>query len=101
MEPLEYAGSKAPKKGGGFKGLALVGGAMATVAALGVGAVLAVFFAATVVVIGLMAVVLIGLGSLAYRARKATRPGKDPDIIEARHISGHSWVAYGWDQRGR
>ena len=101
MEPLEYAGSKAPKRGGGFKGLALIGGALATVAALGVGAVLAVFFAATVVVIGLMAVVLIGLGSLAYRARKATRTDKDPDIIEARHISGHSWVAYGWDQRGR
>ncbi len=100
MEPLEYAGSKAPQKGGGFNGLAWIGGALATVAALGVGAVLAVFFAATVLVIGLMAAVLIGLGGLAYRARKASRP-KDDDIIEAHHIAGHSWVAYGWDQRGR
>ncbi len=100
MEPLEYAGSKAPAKGGGLKGLAWIGGALATVAALGVAAVLAVFFAATVVVIGLMALVLVALGGLAYRARKVTRP-KDSTIIEARHISGHSWVAYGWDQRGR
>jgi hypothetical protein len=23
----------------------------------------------------------------------------DPDLIEARHIGGHSWVAYGWDGR--
>ena len=100
METLDYAGSKAPLRGAGVKGLAWIGGALATVAALGVGAVLAVFFAATVVVIGLMALALIGLGGLAYRARNVSRP-KDPDIIEARHISGHSWVAYGWDQRGR
>ena len=24
----------------------------------------------------------------------------DPDLIEAKNVGGHSWVAYGWDQPG-
>ena len=41
----------ARKHGSTLRGLAAVGGALATAAAIAVGAVLAVFFAATVVVI--------------------------------------------------
>lgn len=104
MEPLAYAGSRGPVTVGasrwGLQALAWIGGLIATVCALGVAAVLAVFFAATMVVIGLMSAALIGLGGLAWRARKATR-SEDPTLLEARHVGGHSWVAYGWDRRGR
>src|SRR5690242_14823020 len=108
MEPLAYAGSRgsAPPPTGhrfGVKSLAWIGGALASIAALGVAAVLALFFAATIVVIGLMATAVIGLGGLAYRARKTLHPRDpdDPTLLEARHVGGHSWVAYGWDRRGR
>jgi len=81
-----------------FRSLAAVGAAVAWTAAVAVAAVLAIFFAATVVVISLMGVALLGLAGLALRARRMrTRPGSD--IIEARHIGGHHWVAYGWDGR--
>jgi len=105
MEPLAYAGSRGavPPYGAsriGLKGLAWIGGLLATIGALGVAAVLAVVFAATVVVIGLMSAALLALGGLAYRARRAVKT-EDPNLLEARHIGGHSWVAYGWDRRGR
>ncbi len=61
---------------------------------------LAIVFAATLLVIGLMSAALIVLGAFAYRARRAGQ-AKDPGLLEARNIGGHSWVAYGWDQRGR
>jgi hypothetical protein len=80
--------------------LAWIGGVLATIGALGVAAVLAVVFAASLVVIGLMATATLALGGLAYRARRSSKPS-DPTLLEARHIGGHSWVAYGWDQRGR
>ena len=83
------------------KSLAAVFGALAAAAATLIGAVLAVIFAATVVVIGLMAAVVIGLVTMALGARRASRARKpaDPDLIEARPVGGHSWVAYGWDSR--
>jgi hypothetical protein len=85
----------------GFKGLAWIGGAVATLAAAAIGAVLAVFFAATVVVIALMASALLGLAGLAMRARRSVRARApaDPNLIEARNVGGHSWVAYGWNER--
>ena len=81
-----------------FRGLAWFGGAIAWMAAAAIGAVLAVFAAATVVVIALMATALLSLAGMAMRARRTvrTRTGQS-DIIEARNIGGHSWVAYGWD----
>jgi hypothetical protein len=100
MESLAHAGSRAPRRRTGLTGLAWVCGALATVAAISIGAILAIFFAATMVVIGLLTAVVLALGALAFRFRKVTRE-KDTTIIEARHIGGHSWVAYGWDQRGR
>ncbi len=105
MEPLAFAGPRGPipsvgPSRWGVQLLAWIGGLIATICALGVAAVLAVFFAATMVVIGLMSAAVLGLGGLAYRARKATRT-EDPNLLEARHVGGHSWVAYGWDRRGR
>jgi hypothetical protein len=85
---------------GGFKSLAWLGGLLATLAAAAIGAVLAVFFAATVVVITLMGAALLALSGAAMRARRTVR-ARDPQLIEARHIGGHSWVAYGWDRHNR
>ena len=82
---------------GPFRGLAWLGAAIAWAAAAAIGAVLALFFAATVVVIALMAAALVILAAAAVRARRTVSPPADPDLIEARHIGGHSWVAYGWD----
>ncbi len=59
---------------------------------------LAVFFAATVVIVGVLGLALLGLGAFAYRARRSLRR-PEPGVIDARHVGGHSWVAYGWDQR--
>ena len=84
-----------------FKGLAWLGGALATCAALAVGAVLAVFATLTVVVIALMSGTLLGLAVLANRARRSVRAkaATESDVIEARNVGGHSWVAYGWNER--
>ena len=84
-----------------FKGLAWLAGALATCAALTIGAILAVFAAATVVVIAIMSSALLALAGLAMRARRSvrTRANTDPDLIEARKVGGHSWVAYGWNER--
>ncbi len=84
-----------------FKGLAWLAGALATCAALAVGAVLAVFATLTVVVIALMSSALLGLAVLANRARRSVRAraSAESDVIEARNVGGHSWVAYGWNER--
>ncbi len=79
--------------------LAWMFGALATSVAVVVGAVLAVVFAATVVVVGFMGSALFGIAAFALRGRKGkTQPG-DPSLIEARNVGGHSWVAYGWNER--
>mgnify|MGYP001545168076 CR=1 FL=1 len=100
--PRAEVGGRGPKRAGPpvLKSLAWLGGLVATVCALGVAAVLAVVFAASLVLIGLIARATIALGGLAYRARRTSQPS-DPTLLEARHVGGHSWVAYGWDQRGR
>lgn len=84
-----------------WKPLAWVGGVVATVCAAAVAAVLAVVFAASLVVIVLMASVLLVFAGLALRARRTMRRNTRTDIIEARHMGGGSWVAYGWNQHGR
>jgi hypothetical protein len=81
-----------------FRGLAWFGGAIAWIAAGAIGAVLAVFLTATVVVIALMATALLAVAGMALRARRTVRARTlGDDVIEARNIGGHSWVAYGWD----
>jgi hypothetical protein len=85
--------------GSALRSLAVVGGAVATAAAVMVGAVLAVFFAATVAVIAVMASALLGFAGLAMRARRTAKARADNGVIEARHLGGHHWVAYGWNER--
>jgi hypothetical protein len=91
-----------PKASGiAWRSLVTVAGAVATSIAVAVAAVLAVVFAATLVVIGFMATALLGLAAFALRARHghAANTPSDPSLIEARHMGGHSWVAYGWNER--
>jgi hypothetical protein len=87
--------------GSALRSLAAVAGGLATVAAVAVGAVLALFAAATVTVIALMGSILLGFTGLAMRARRTVRARRprDGDVIEARHLGGHHWVAYGWTER--
>jgi hypothetical protein len=84
-----------------FKGLAWFAGSLAWVTAAAIGAVLTVFFVSTLVVIVIMATALLAVASVALRARRTVRARSTTpdDILEARHIGGHSWVAYGWDGR--
>ena len=79
-----------------------VGGLIATVAAMAVGAVLAVFTAAAVAVIALFAAVLVFFAGLAMGARRKAvlRTRRTDDVIEARKVDG-AWVAYGWERPGR
>lgn len=84
---------------GPFRSIAWLGATIAWTAAAVTGAVLALFFAATMVAILFMAGVVVALSAAALRARRTVRASVDPDLIEARHIGGHSWVAYGWDGR--
>jgi membrane glycosyltransferase len=90
----------AASEGSALRSLAAVGAALATTGAVIVGAVLAVFAAATVAVIAVMASALLGFAALAMRARRKVRTRHAPDgVIEARHLGGHHWVAYGWNER--
>jgi hypothetical protein len=82
-----------------WRGLAWFAGGLATVAAALVGAFMAVFFAATLVVIAVLASALLALAAAALKARRTVRAPVDAGLIEARHVGGHSWVAYGWDGR--
>jgi cation transporter-like permease len=82
-----------------FRSIAWLGGAIAWTAAGVIGAVLALFFAASVMALLFMGGVVAALALAAMRARRTVRASIDPDLIEARHIGGHSWVAYSWDGR--
>ena len=62
-----------------------------------IAAVLAIVFAATLVAVAVVASGFLALAAFAPRGRRAKV--SDPDLIEARHVGGHSWVAYGWDGR--
>ncbi len=79
-----------------------LGGLIAAVAALTVGAILAVFTAAAVAVIALFASVLVFFAGLAVRARRraTVRARRADDVIEAQKV-GDTWVAYGWERHGR
>ena len=88
----------ANRHGSALRSLAMLVGMLATTAAVIVGAILAVFFAATVALIAVMASALLGLAGLALRARNTARARAD-GVIEARHLGGHHWVAYGWNER--
>ena len=82
-----------------LRNLAWIAGALATSAAVVIGAVLAVVFAATVVVVGFIGSALFGIAAFAFRGRKTAKTPADDGLIEARNVGGHSWVAYGWNER--
>ena len=44
-------------------------------------------------------VLAIGLAGLALRAKRTVNARRDDGVIEARHMGGHHWVAYGWNER--
>jgi hypothetical protein len=90
----------AGRPGSALRSLAAIGATLAAAAAVIVGAVLAVVFAATVAVIAVMSSALLALTGLAFRARRTARARRrDDGVIEARHLGGHHWVAYGWNER--
>lgn len=99
--PAERLQSRPQKGFPGGKSLAALAGAICTLVAAVVGTALAVALAASVVVIALMGGALLFLASAAFRARRTAKAPQDPgpQILEARHVGGHSWVAYGWDRR--
>ena len=80
--------------------LVWLGGVMATMVALSIGAVLAVFATAAVVILALMTSATLAFATLAARAGRRSRvKAGDGDLIEARKVGGHHWVAYGWNER--
>jgi len=88
----------AARHGSALRSLAMLVGLLATTAAVIVGAVLAVVFTLTVTVIAIMTSALLGFAGLALRARR-TATARADGVIEARHLGGHHWVAYGWNER--
>jgi hypothetical protein len=99
--PAQRLQSRPSKGFPGGKGLAMLAGAVFTVIAGLVATVLAVALAASVLVLTVFGGALLFLASLAMRARRTAKAKAEPgpQIIEARHVGGHSWVAYGWDRR--
>ncbi|MDB5451359.1 MAG: hypothetical protein JWQ46_23 [Phenylobacterium sp.] len=89
----------AARHGSALRSLAVIAGTLATAAAVVVAALLAVFFAATVAVIAVMASALLAFAGLAMRARRTARARRNDNVLEARHLGGHHWVAYGWNER--
>jgi hypothetical protein len=87
------------RHGSALRSLAVLVGLLATTAAVLVGAVLAVVFTLTMTVIAIMTSALLGFAGLALRARR-TATARADGVIEARHLGGHHWVAYGWNERG-
>ncbi|CAN5201564.1 hypothetical protein BH10PSE2_BH10PSE2_23650 [soil metagenome] len=86
-----------------FAPLLWLAGLVATVAALTLGAILAVFTAAAVAVIALCASVLVFFAGFAVRAHRRVSPARRAtdtadDLIEARKV-GDTWVTYGWERR--
>jgi hypothetical protein len=84
-----------------YRGYSAILGLVAAAVATIVGVVVAITLALSVVVIGLFGGILLAFASLAMRARRKSKakPANDPQIIEAQRVGGHSWVAYGWDNR--
>lgn len=78
--------------------LARMGAALAGVGAAAVGLILALVFAATLMMVVVGAAAFVLAAAVVLRFRAPARPA-DPDLIEARHLGGHSWVACGWDTR--
>ena len=84
--------------GAALRGLAWLVSATAWAIGVAVAAMIALIFAASLVVIGAMASIFFIAAAAGLRARRSMKTPTDPEIIEARHVGGHSWVVYGWDE---
>jgi hypothetical protein len=81
-------------------GLARIGVTLAWGAMGLVGAVVAAVIAATLVAIAVVGSAALAVAAVTLGARRVVRSGSaDSDLIEARHVGGHSWVASGWQGR--
>lgn len=107
QDPVASLGFAARRRGPSWTApFTALAGMIATVVALAVGAVLAVFTALAVALFALCAGVLVFFAGFALRARRQTggrnRRADDPagDVIEARKV-GDTWVTYGWERTGR
>lgn len=100
---LFFANAGARRSGGLLAPVMWLAGMIATVAAMTIGALLAVFTAAAVAVIAVVAAVVVFFAGLAFRARRTmTRRDRraGDEVIEARKVDG-AWVTYGWERPGR
>jgi hypothetical protein len=71
----------------------LIGGLVALIAAF-VAVVLALAFFLFAILTAVVLTLRAAIGGVRF-----VRPKSDPNLIEARRVGGHSWVAYGWDGR--
>ena len=69
----------------------LIGGVAALIAA-----VIAVVLALGFFLFAILTAIVLTLRAAVVGVR-IVRPRRDADLIEARQVGGHSWVAYGWD----
>ena len=102
---LLFATANGARRPGGLLAPVMwLAGLIATLAAMTIGAVLAVFTAAAVAVIALFAAVVVFFAGFALRARRTmtgrNRRAGDDGVIEARKVDG-AWVAYGQERTGR
>jgi hypothetical protein len=90
---VNAGGSWAPRPSFG-RVLGLLAAFVAWMIAGVAGLMLAAVVTALLVVAGLVGGAAVALTGKVPRARA---PAKDPDLIEAHNVGGHSWVAYGAD----
>ncbi len=92
----------APRRGSGFSPARVVGsllGGAAWAGALAIGALLAVLVAFGLILVGAISAVVLAFAMAGVKARQGRSRSAGPEgVLEARHLGGHSWVAYGWDQ---
>jgi hypothetical protein len=64
-----------------------------------VGAIAATVLAFAVVILAVVGSAALAVAAVVVGARRTRSAQGDSDVIEARHVGGHSWVATGWQGR--
>ena len=99
--PSRPSPAASPRAVRSMRGVAHWLASMVWVAAGAVGAVLAFIFAASFFVLAMISSVLLAIARAGARMRWAAARSAagvaDSDVIEARQVGGHSWVAYGFE----
>ena len=81
-----------------WRGLGVLAGALGGAVAAIVAAVVAAICALALLLLAIAAAVVLAIRATVTAASRLMRhPRSEPNVIEARHVGGHSWVAYGWD----